>query len=202
MIEKLLPLTENKLRILREIYEAEETHLLDMSRKLKIHPFSLQKTLSTLKIIEKKKSGKTIVLRIDEKNKEIIELLYIIEDYKAGSSGKMIAPIINNIQLFFSKNQDILTCCLFGSYARKAATKESDIDLLFVIKTGEREILKSCREISAVLGIEINPVIMNETEFFTALRAKEPTMLSILKPAQRILIIGKEYFLRNTRERI
>lgn len=199
MIEKLLPLTENKLKILKMIYESGETHLLDISRNLDIHPFSIQKTLATLKFIEKKKSGKTVVLSIDKKGKDALDLLYIIEDYKIGSAGRKTAQIINSIQTIFSGNRDILTCILFGSYAREAASSRSDVDLLFVVTGREKEILKSCRDVSAVIGVEINPVILKETEFFSALRTREPTLLGMLMPAQRLILLGKEYFLRNTR---
>lgn len=198
MIEKLLPLTENKLKILKIIYEAGETHLLDISRNLSIHPFSIQKTLISLKFIEKRKSGKTIVLSIDKKSKDAMDLLYIIEDYKAGSAGRKTAQIINSIQTIFSGNRDILTCVLFGSYAREAATSGSDVDLFFVVTGGEKEILKSCRDVSAVIGIEINPIILKENEFFSALRTKEPTLLSMLVPSQRLILLGKEYFLKNS----
>lgn len=200
MIERMFPLTKNKMMILKEIYEAGETHLLDISSKLGLHPYSVQKTLSAVyPLLEREKSGKTIVLKIDMKIRESGELLYLIEDYKVGSCGKKAKTIITNIQTFFSKNENILACCLFGSYAREAATEESDIDLLFIAKRGENEILRACRDISSVVGKKISPIILTEKEFFISLKSKEPTMETILKPSQRLLLIGKEYFLRNTR---
>ncbi len=199
MIEKLLPLTKNKMGILKEIYESGETHMLDISKKLGLHPYSVQKTLLSLKsVLEMKASGRTINIKIDRKSKELMELLYIIEDYKVGISGKKLKSIIVNIETFFSGNKNILSCCIFGSYARGAATEKSDIDLLFVATAGEDEIIKSCRDISSVLGREINPVIMKEKEFIVALKTKEPVIETLLVPSQRLLLIGKEYFLRKT----
>lgn len=199
MIERLLPLTKNKLEILKAIYESGEIHMLEISKKLSLHPYSVQKTLLSLKpILEMRPSGRTVNLGIDKNLKEQMELLCIIEDYKIGSSGKKLKPLIANIETFFSKNKKILACCLFGSYARGAATEESDIDLLFVISSGDEEILKSCRDISAVVGKEINPVIMAEKEFILALKNKEPAIETMLVPAQRLILIGKEYFLRKT----
>lgn len=199
MIERVMPLTKNKMNILKEVYEAGETHMLEISKRLGLHPYSVQKTLSSLKpFMEIKPSGKTKILKINRENRELAELLHLIEDYKAGTAGKKTKSIIGNIQAFFSRNKDVLTCCLFGSYAREAFTGESDIDLLFVIRKGEDEILKACRDISSVLGKEINPIIMKENEFFAALETKEPAIETILKPSQRLVLIGKEYFLRNT----
>lgn len=201
MIEKLLPLTKNKMEILKEIYESGETHMLDISKKLGLHPYSIQKTLLSIKpALEMKSSGRTINIKIDGKSKELMELLYIIEDYKVGVSGKKLKSVILNVGTFFSGNKNILLCCIFGSYARGAATGESDIDLLFVATAGEDEILKSCRDISAVLGKEINPVIIKEKEFVVAIKTKEPAIETLLVPSQRLLLIGKEYFLRKTND--
>ena len=41
---------------------------------------------------------------------------------------------INAVLNVFSGDKNILSCCLFGSFARGAATKESDMDLLFAVK--------------------------------------------------------------------
>ena len=199
MIGRLLPLTKNKLEILREIYESGEIHMLAIAKKLSLHPFSVQKTLLSLKpVLEMNASGRTINIRIDKKLRELMELLYIIEDYKTGSSDKKLKSIVGNILTFFSGNKSILSCCLFGSYARGAATEKSDIDLLFVITGGGDEILKSCRDISAVVGKEINPIIMKEKEFIVALKAREPVIETMFVPSQRLLLIGKEFFLRKT----
>lgn len=199
MIERIMPITRNKMGILKEVYAAGETHMLEISKRLGLHPYSVQKTLASLKyVMEMKPSGKTKILKICRENGELAELLYLIEDYMVGAAGKKTKTVIGNIQAFFSKNKNILTCCLFGSYAREAFTEKSDVDLFFVIKKDEDEILKACRDISSVLGKEINPVIMREKEFFVALETKEPAIETILKPSQRLLLIGKEYFLRNT----
>jgi len=199
MIERLLPLTENKLEILKIIYESGEIHMLEISKKLSLHPYSAQKTLLSLKpVLEEKRAGRTVNLKVNKNLKEVRELLFIIEDYKVGSSGKKLKSIISNIETFFSGNKNVSLCCLFGSYARSAAKEKSDIDLLFVISSGENEILKSCRDISAVLGKEINPLILTEKEFDAALKTREPAIETILVPAQRLILIGKEYFLRKT----
>ncbi|RLG13826.1 MAG: hypothetical protein DRN71_04150 [Candidatus Nanohalarchaeota archaeon] len=201
MIERILPLTKNRIEILRLIYDAGETHLLDISKNLGLHPYSVQKTLSFLKpVLEQKKHGKTIVLKINTKLREREELFFIIEDYKVGCSLPKVKTVVNNVQMFFSGDKNILACCLFGSYARGGINPESDVDLLFVVSKskGEDEILKGCRDISGVIGCEINPVIMSEKEFFSALKERKPMIETILKPSQRLILIGKEYFLRNT----
>lgn len=199
MIEKLLPLTQNKLKIYATIYEAGGTHLLEVAKRLGLHPFSVQKTVSSLKFLERKKSGRTICLKIDEQSKELIELLSVIEDYRLSTTEKGVKQIINIVRNIFSKDKNILTCCLFGSFARGGFTQKSDIDLLFVVRLQDERILKSCRDISGVMGREISPMILKEKEFLTALKIREPAMETILVPSQRYVLIGKEYFLKNTR---
>ena len=94
-----------------------------------------------------------------------------------------------------SKDKNILICLIFGSYARDTIKEISDIDLLFVVTKKDREISKKCSGLSALLNKEINQLVFNEKEFREALRVKEPTTSSILEPSQRLIIIGKEYFL-------
>ena len=120
----------------------------------------------------------------------------IVEDYKLKAENTDLKILIKTLQEFFSKDKNVLTCLVFGSYAREAIKETSDIDLLFVVGKKDREISKKCSGLSTLLGKEINPLIFNEKEFKEALKIKEPTIASILEPSQRLIIIGKEYFLR------
>lgn len=197
MIRKLLPLTENKLKILKFIYEKNETHLQEIARNLKIHPYSLQKTLKSIKaVLEERKAGKTILLSLDKKMPDYFDLLSIIEDYKLKTENKDLKLLIKTLQEFFSKDKNILSCLIFGSYAREAITEDSDVDLLFIVNKKDEEILKKSSQLSTLSGREINPLIFSENEFKKALKIKEAAIVSILEPSQRLIVIGKEYFLK------
>ena len=199
MINKILPLTGNKLRILKEIYEKKEIHLLKISRNLKIHPYSVQKTLKSLKfMLEDKKRGKTFVLSINKRINDYFEIIYLIEYFKLETKNRDLIILIKNLQEFFSSDENILSCVLFGSYARESHSEKSDIDILFVVKSKDKEISNKCKNLSSLLSKEINPIIINEKEFLVALKTKEPMIATILEPSQRLLIIGKEYFIKNT----
>ena len=68
MIKELIPLTKNKMEILKTIYDNQENHLLNISKKLKLHPYSVQKTLAKLKfVLKEKKAGRTIILSIEDR---------------------------------------------------------------------------------------------------------------------------------------
>ncbi|MDP3026762.1 MAG: nucleotidyltransferase domain-containing protein [Nanoarchaeota archaeon] len=199
MINRILPLTENKLRILKEIYEKKEIYLLEISRSLKIHPFSVQKTLKSIKsLLEEKKRGKTFVLSINKRLNDYLEIICFIEYFKLETKNRDLIILIKNLQEFFSSDKNVLSCILFGSYARESHSEKSDIDILFVVKSKDKEILNKCRNFSSLLSKEVNPIILNEKEFLIALKTKEPMIATILEPSQRLLIIGKEYFLKNT----
>jgi predicted nucleotidyltransferase len=202
MIEELLPLTENKLKILKFIYENEDTYLLNIARGLKLHPFSLKRTIDNLlkkKILISENIGKTKVIRLNKTFNNYKELVYEIEKYKQKTSNKILKNLIKNIQIFFSEDEEILSCCLFGSYVRKAETKESDIDILFIVKNKKGEILKKCSEWSIMLHKEISPIIVKEEEFQRIIKLKDPAYASLTKKSQRIIVLGIPYFLKTTK---
>ncbi len=198
MIQKILPLTENKLRILTFIYEKKETHLLQIAKNLKIHPYSLQKTLKSLKpVIEEKKAGKTILLKLDRKTSGYYDLITIIEDYRLKTENRILKMVIKIIQEQFDDG-NIICCLVFGSYARNASNEKSDIDLLFVAKKKEKGINRRISQLSTLLNKEISPLLFNEREFEEALQIKEPAIATITEPSQRLIVIGKEWFIKKT----
>lgn len=197
MIEKLFPLTKNKMEILKLIYEKEETHLMDISRQMKLYPFSVQKSLAGIRhLLTKKKAGRTILLSIDKNQQQYFELACLIEEYRLNIGNKPVDSIIKHIRNLFSED-NILACCLFGSYARAAFTEKSDIDLLLVVKQKDKELNRNASRLSAVLGKTVNPLILTEDEFYNMIKNKEPSLMTLKLPSQRLLIKGAEYFLRS-----
>ncbi len=197
MIEKLIPLTKNKIEILKVIYEEEETHLLYISKKLKLHPFSIQKTLTKIKpLLKEKKVGKTILLSLDKVQIKYLELAQLIEDYRLTTNDKTVNSIIKHLINLFS-NKNIVVCCLFGSYARISFDEESDIDILLVVKEKNKELKNKISQLSSILGKETNPLIFSEKEFSEFVTNKEASIMTLRKPSQRLIIKGAKYFLRN-----
>ncbi len=198
MIQKILPLTENKLRILTFIYEKKETHLLQIAENLKIHPYSLQKTLKSLKLVlDEREAGKTILLKLDRKITGYYDLTAIIEDYRLKTENKTLKTLLKIIPEQFDDG-NVICCLVFGSYARKAFNEKSDIDLLFVAKKKEQGINRKVSQLSTLLNKEINTLLFNEKEFERALQIKEPAIAAITEPSQRLIAIGKEWFLKKT----
>jgi len=202
MIEQLLPLSEKKIEILKYLYEIDSSHIRKISSELKIHPYQTKKIIDILisnGILEQKMAGRTILLTINRLSENIEQLIYLIECYKQKIGNKLLKNIIKNLSLF-SKNEEILSCCIFGSYARGAETKESDVDVLIIVKNKniEQEVIKKISQISTLLHLIFSPVIMDEKEFLKALEIKDPALVTLIKPRQRIIVFGIEYFLRHT----
>lgn len=197
MIEKLIPLTKNKMDMLKAIYEKGETHLSDIARQLNLHPFSVQKSLSSLRhLLNEKKAGKTLLLSIDKNQESYLELAGLIEQYRLNTGNKKVDSLVKHIRNLFS-GDNILICCLFGSYARLAFTEKSDIDLLLVVKEKDKELSRNASRLSAILGKAVNPLILAEDEFRSMIKNKEPSMMTLNFPSQRLLIKGAEYFVKS-----
>lgn len=195
MIKELIPLTKNKIEILKIIYEKKETHLLEIAKELKLHPYSAQKTLAKLKpVLKERKAGRTILLSVNKTKRDYFELIKMIEDYRLETEDKKVNSITKHLANLFS-DKSILTCVLFGSYARLSFTKDSDVDILLVLKKKSAEIKNKVSQLSAVLGKEVNPLILSEKEFMFAITKKEPSIMSLKKPSQRLIIKGVDYFL-------
>src|SRR3989338_2838749 len=202
MIEQLLPVTKKKIDILKHLYENQPTYLRKISAELGIHPYLVKKHIDTLtakKIVAQQPAGKTILLTINTLLDGIEHILYVIEEYKQKSENKTLKNIIKNLQQQFGKNDQIISCVVFGSYARGAATKESDVDVLFIVKTKDIEtaLIKKASQLSTLMDLKFSPIIVTEDEFKTVLETKEPTTVTLLKPSQRIIVFGIEYFVRN-----
>ncbi|MBI4146581.1 nucleotidyltransferase domain-containing protein [Candidatus Woesearchaeota archaeon] len=190
------------MEILKYVYETPLAHLRKIAAELNIHPYIVKRHIDTLtskKIFDQQKAGKTILLTINTLFDSIEQLLYIIESYKQKTENKTLKITIKDLQQQFGKNSQIASCIIFGSYARGAATKESDVDVLFVVenKNIETDLIGKISQLGTLMNLKFSPIIMTKREFKTTIETKEPTTVTLLKPSQRILVFGIEYFVRN-----
>jgi len=86
--------------------------------------------------------------------------------------------LIENLVCKFAKEMEQLfgetlsRVIVYGSYARGDYTDDSDIDIMLLVKLSEEEIRKFRNDVSDCAfeylikyGIDLSPVIMNETHF-------------------------------------
>lgn len=91
---------------------------------------------------------------------------------------------------------NLLSVVLFGSLAKGADFKKSDIDLFILVpskKKYDEAIEMECVAIAKGFGIEVNPIIAEPTSLLTMLKDKEQNVgKEILK--NKIILFGAEKF--------
>jgi len=141
MIEKILPNTETKFRILRNIYQNPEINLTELIKKSKTSPNIVLKYANNLvkfNIIKEKRFGgkKKTHLRNFKINLSsnlsilVFSLVEIEKKFIFLNKYKELKPYINQLEDLF--NDTINFCLIYGSFARLAADKESDLDMRIV----------------------------------------------------------------------
>ena len=135
------------------------------------------------KVILAKRVGKALVCSINLGNDKTIALLHLNEVnrkekfYKENKQIKLsLEDFLDKLKLKFKKN--LIFVAIFGSYAKEMATKESDIDILIIVKKKD-EITSIIRESHAKYGKEIAPVLMIPTEFKK--QKEKPIIKEIIK---------------------
>ena len=179
----LLPLSQNKLRLLFEIYAEKEDYLRNIERKTKINPSLLHRMLTNLiqsKIITKQKKGKEIYYSLSTQDYRLWESF--LEAYHRDMVLEKNKDLKVLYQLLLANKKIFLSAekiYLFGSQVSGNATTKSDIDLIFV-GGNKAEIINWCREASIILGKELSPWIYSINAFQKGLSNQEPLLTSIV----------------------
>ncbi|HLC57445.1 MAG TPA: nucleotidyltransferase domain-containing protein [Candidatus Nanoarchaeia archaeon] len=69
------------------------------------------------------------------------------------------------------------TLLVFGSYAKRTQTKNSDIDLMFIVPDGKEEVFeKEAHRIAGSLPLPIHYLVFSEKQFLEMVNTKEPNV--------------------------
>lgn len=205
MIKELLSLTRKKLDILCYLYEHRVSYLRKISQELHIHPYQTKKILDELQkkhiVTKDDEILKIHFLRLDDTWEGYAPLVYMIEVYKQDAENTILAQFIHHIKRFIHQikwqgGDAVLTCCIFGSYARAAEGAESDIDILFVIEKEAMKtpILKQIAQLKTLFKVELSPMILLKEELWEMKEKNEPAIITLLDPKQRIIVTGIQNF--------
>ncbi len=189
----ILPLSRRRLDVLFEIYADGQNYLRNISRQLGMNPslaFSILKKLHHSHLVVKERIGKEVQYSLD-KGRDYEILVRLLEEYhleRAVSRSEVLKPMIN----LLINNEELMKTShniyLFGSYVLGDYTEGSDIDILFVNE--DRGLAgKACREISAVIGKHLNPLIYAKEKFESDLSRQEPLLYSIVNNVRNRAII-------------
>ncbi len=187
MIEDILPGNKTKVRILKSIYESEGINLTALIRKVKASPNLVLKYANILLeygiLQENRIAGlKKVHMRIlkpnlkNEMGKAVFHFIEAEKKVIVLQKYKVLKPYFDQLEeLCASQNIIIL---LYGSYARLAATTESDLDLLFIGKI-DKAVLRRIKEI--FITLEVEPSLKMETAAEFLKQKSKPLYQNILR---------------------
>jgi len=142
-----------KLEIINLLLK-EKSHAREIAKKLNINHMTINRKLRELSkenVLDFKQEGKNKAYFL-KKSVEAKNYIYITEQYLLLKTLEKY-PNLRNIIEKIQKNKKIKLAILFGSYAKKIAKKESDIDIFIEIK--DKNIKKELQLISSRLSIKL-----------------------------------------------
>lgn len=182
--------------------------ILDISKKLKIgyrpaynHIIEMEKE-GIIKVSKIGNSKQCMLNLENTKTRHLLQELDIIRKEELYTKNLRIRTIIESIIIKLTEKyaSEILSLILFGSYAKGTSTKQSDIDLMFIVsdlknKSSREAIERECASYQYSHSIKISPLITNIEEFKKMLKTKE---LNVGKEAREygISLYGHEFFWR------
>jgi len=160
--------------------------ILEISKKLKIgyrpaynHITEMEK--EGIVHVEKVGSSKQCKLNLASPHaRHLLESLDLEKKEEICKKNPKLKAIFENLisKLTERYPSDIISVVLFGSYAKGTATKQSDVDLMFVVtdiksKPLRESIEGECASYQISYNIKISPLITNIEELKNMLRSKD-----------------------------
>ena len=171
-MHKMQHITEKELDLLKYFYEQRKGHVRQVKKAVKLSEHTLLKYLGSLekrKMLSFRSEGnlKIYEVRLESALVKVffsyfdLERLELLE-YKRGKAVKMFVEEVKNFKIPYF-------VLLFGSTAKENYTAKSDIDMIVVFDTLEKDLNKKIDEIKknilAEIGLKVNYIIMKLDEF-------------------------------------
>ena len=182
--------------------------ILEISKQLKIgyrpaynHITEMEKEQMVL--VEKIGSSKQCKLNLaNPKTRHLLESLDLAKKEEIYKENPKLKSIIENLisKLTERYTSDVLSVVLFGSYAKGTATKQSDVDLMFIVTDLKNKSLREsidgeCASYQISYNIKISPLITDIGELKKMMKSKD---LNVGKETREfgISLYGHEMFWR------
>jgi predicted nucleotidyltransferase len=148
-------------------------------------------------------AGRTKFYRLNFDNmltQKVVELLLAAESEAMQKGDEFFAAIVQAIRdesvIATTGEGRILLAVLYGSQARKTASKGSDVDLFFVIQDekgeGKRRVRELCDMMSDRYSRRVEPVIVAEKQFAKMLKEPEDFIINVMRDG--VPLYGLEYY--------
>ncbi|MFA5887732.1 MAG: nucleotidyltransferase domain-containing protein [Candidatus Nanoarchaeia archaeon] len=152
----------------------KELNILRISKELKMdykNAYSIVKRLEKQSLVNLEPFGQSSRVKlISPMHPLIFEAEY--QRRKELLKDKNLAVMLNDFKQAIKSKCYVLL--VFGSYAKKTQTKNSDIDLMFIVPDGKEELFeKEVHRIASSLPLPIHYLVFSEKQFLEMIYAKE-----------------------------
>lgn len=147
-------------------HNMEYVNISQASKRLKIdykNVYTAIKRLELDKIISLESYGNSMKITLNSYNNELMTIAEY-ERRKNIIKNKNIKVMLD----YFKQNlvNHFYVLLLFGSHAKKKATKESDIDLMFIVPHKQEELFeKEVYKVKSLLPLPLHCLVFSETQF-------------------------------------
>ncbi len=151
-----------------------ELNILQISKELKMdykNIHSIIKRLEKESLVKLESFGQSSRVKlISQVHPLIFEAEYIRR--KELLKNKNLAVMLNNFKNTLKSKCYVIL--IFGSYAKKTQTKNSDIDLMFIVPDGEEDLFeKEIQQTARLLPLPVHPLIFSEKQFLEMINSRE-----------------------------
>ena len=159
-------LSESELDILKSFFpRTKELTLKEIMQKTgySYEPINrIVHKLTKRKILLERKFGKTLVYDLNTKRTESKVAFYVSATERTNNFSGKHSSIFAGISEIPEEDAELII--LFGSYAKGAAKKDSDIDLL-IVSSNSNKVEVDITSMKRRYGLEVHPIIIPKIEF-------------------------------------
>lgn len=184
----IFPIPSVKYKIIDYIYKTESVKISELLKKLNISQkagYQYVNSLLKAEIITERLEGKKPLLRIlmpnlkSEAGKLSFSLIELQNKIDFLNSYKELTGAFDQ---FNRELKDLIVCSIiFGSYARKAETKESDIDIAIFVQNNKISVKNKIEKISEVCFSSLKNRVSIRIFDIKKLNKTDELMLQIIK---------------------
>lgn len=157
--------------------KSEELNIRRISKELKMdykNAYSIVKRLEKNSVIKLEQFGKSSRIKL------INQLHPLVFEAECSRRKELLKNKNLGVTLNYFKNalkSRLYILLVFGSYSKKTQTKNSDIDLMFIVPDGREDIFeKDVHQVVKSLPLPIHFLVFSEKQFIEMINSREPNV--------------------------
>ena len=167
---------QTEIKIIKSLIVNKESTIRELAKQIKadyrITHIALQRLIKK-DIVRVRTIGKSKLCSLNREH--FSSDIYNAEDERKSEllKNKDIDQLLK--QILYKIKTGFFSLLLFGSYAKKTQTKNSDIDLIFIFKDAGFE--DKVKEILSLIPLKTHSLVFSEEEFIRMKDSKEPNVI-------------------------